>query len=273
MSQKWLMYHSSEVRFPYHIFIEEKPGEYLHLKTQDKWPGPGKNLFCKSMGIKSENELPKETPLEVNNIISLRRYGKKMTVILDRKIRKRCWFIFLKKKYKKKEGEYEQIFWITQSSIIKRRPGAYLPKRRKDDFEVIIDVSEKYPYSFGKARIKREKLAVGDYALFHNGKIVAIAERKTLDEFIHEISRMDVFKAKLQEMEIFLHKAVVFESAYEDFINPKRIKYYSASYIAELLADLIVQFSHVQFIFCNNRRSANEWVYRWFARIKSNLEK
>jgi len=64
---------------------------------------------------------------------------------------------------------------------------------------------------------------------------------------------------------------VVFESPYADFINPKKLTHYSAPFIAEILADLAVQFHDVQFIFCSNRKVANEWVYRWFQRIHQNI--
>lgn len=271
---RWLIYSNPGTHFPYQLFIEEKPGVFLSLKVQERWPGPGKKIFCKLEGTVNDDELPEGEPNEECNIFSQKRYGKKLTIILDRKIRKRCWFLFLKKEYKRKPGEYyDQTFWITQSSAVGERRGIYIPmSRKRDDFEVFIDVSERYPYRFGKAKVKRKKLPVGDYALFYNGDIVAVAERKTLDNFLHEISTMEVFKTKLQEMSSFRYKAVVLESPYADFINPKKLSYYSAPYVAEILADLVVQFPDVQFIFFSNRKTANEWVYRWFQRINQNIQ-
>jgi len=270
---RWLLYADPGSRFPYRLFIEEKPGVFLSLKVQEKWPGPGKKIFCKLEGAVNSNELPQGEPIDESNIVSLKRYGKKLTIILDRKTKKRCWFLFLKKEYKRKPGEhYDQTFWITQASATGERRGAYLPQSRKrDDFEVFIDVSERYSYRFGKAKVERKKLPVGDYALFCNGNIVAVAERKTMDNFLHEISTMEVFKVKLQEMSSFRYKAVVLESPYADFINPKKLSYYSAPYVAEILADLVVQFPEVQFIFFSNRKTANEWLYRWFQRINQTI--
>jgi len=270
---RWLLYADPGSRFPYRLFIEEKPGVFLSLRVQEKWPGPGKKIFCKLEGVVNSDELPEGKPIDESNIISLKRYGKKLTIILDRKVKKRCWFLFLKKEYKRKLGEYyDQTFWITQASAIGERRGVYLPQSRKrDDFEVFIDVGERYPYRFGKAKVERRKLPVGDYALSYNGEIAAVAERKTLDNFLHEISTMEVFKAKLQEMSSFRYKAVVLESPYADFINPKKLSYYSAPYVAEILADLAVLFPDVQFIFFSNRKTANEWVYRWFQRINQKL--
>jgi ERCC4-type nuclease len=213
--------------------------------------------------------LPIEEPIEKCNIIKQRRYGKRLIIILDRKIKKRCWFVFLKKEYKKKPGEfYYQVFGITQSSDSIRRPGAYVPKVREGNFcEIIIDKRERYPYKFGYANTKKENLPVGDYALVKDGKIVAIAERKTLDDFLGRVSVYDTFKATLSELSIYKYKALVFESPYSDFLNPKKIKPYSANYIAEILSDIAVRFSEIQIVFCDNRKFAQEWLYRWFLRI------
>lgn len=91
-----------------------------------------------------------------------------------------------------------------------------------------------------------------------------------MDNLFHEIATYDVLKATLQEMSVFRYKAVVFESPYGDFINPKKSHFYKSSYVADILADLIFSFPDIQFIFCENRKLANEWIYRWFRRI--NLE-
>ncbi|MGC8900817.1 MAG: hypothetical protein ACP5OF_05100 [bacterium] len=39
-------------------------------------------------------------------VVSLNRYGKRLAVVLDRAINKRCDFLFLTKRYKTQEGEY-----------------------------------------------------------------------------------------------------------------------------------------------------------------------
>lgn len=210
MGLRWLIYPGIEKRYPYRLFIEERGNEFLVLSVQERWPGPGKNIFCKMDGI--VNELPEGKPLEECGIVSKVRYGKRLSIVLDRKLRKRCWFIFLKKEYKKKPGEYyDQVFWITQSSAVAERRGAYIPMgKKRDDFEVIIDTGERYPYRFGKAKTEKRKLPVGDYALSYNGELIAIAERKTRDNFLHEIATFDLLKSKLQEMTSFRYKALVF---------------------------------------------------------------
>jgi len=270
---KWLLFQSGSDKFPYRLFIEEKPGKFLSLLVQDKWPGPNKKIFCLSEGTIKESELPSGELVEKSEILSCLRDERKLSIILNRPVKKRCWFIFRKKEYKKKPGEfYEQIFWITQSSAVSERRGAYLYKSpKKGGFKVIIDINEKYPYKFPHARIERKKLPVGDYALVYDDELIAIAERKTKDNFIHEISFFDVLKLRLQELNLYPYKAVVFESSYSHFLTPKKFLPYSPSYLVQLLADLIIEFPQIQFIFCGSRKGANEWIYRWFERLHQNI--
>lgn len=272
ISQRWLLYEQKDIKqFPYRLYIEENPNDFLILDVQDRWPGPNKKIFCHLQGRCKKEELPLTEPIEDIEINKIQRFEKKLSVVLSRKTKKRCWFIFLTKEYKTKPGEfYNQIFWITQSSAKIRRPGAYIPRVREGiAYEIIIDKRERYPYKFGYAPIRRENLPVGDYALMKQGKIIAVAERKTLDNIKHEIGTYDVLKASLQELSTYPYKAVVLESPYADFINPLKTKPYRATYFAEIISDLFVNFPEVQFVFCDNRKIAQEWVYRWFMRINN----
>ncbi|MFN3966338.1 MAG: ERCC4 domain-containing protein [Endomicrobiia bacterium] len=257
-------------KFPYRLYIEEEMNKFLQLRVQDRWPGPGKKIFCLPEGYCSIDNLKEIKPIESCGIVSVKRSGKKLNIILDRKKNKRCWFVFLKKEYKTKPGEfYEQVFWVTQSSAKIRRPGAYIPQgSKKEPIFIVSDKREKYAYRFPKAEVIKENLPVGDYGLKIDGKLIAIAERKTIDNLLHEIATYDVLKLQLQELNSFEYKAVVFEAPYSDFINPKKLKAYNASYISEIIADLFVSFPEIQFVFCDNRKIAAEWIYRWFTRIQ-----
>lgn len=266
---RWLLYKTNEEKFPYKIYLEEKPNEFLILKVQARWPGPGKKIFCISEGYLHQEKIEDTEPVEECNIILFKRFGKKLNLILDRKTKRRCWFIFLKKEYKTRPGDYyEQIFWITQSAMKMRGAGAYIPQGgKKEQMEIIIDQRERYPYKFANALTKRENLPVGDYALIKDKKIIAVAEKKTMDNFLHEIRGYDIFKSSLEELKQYKYKAVIFDSPYSDFINPKKNLFYRPSYIADILADLSINFPDLQFTFFENRKLANEWLYRWFKRI------
>ncbi len=268
---RWLLYQQSDEKFPYQLYIEVEPDNFLCLNVQDRWPGPGKKIYCQPLGLCNTVNLPAQEPLEECNIITARRYGKRLIIVLDRKTKKRCWFVFIKREYKTRPGEfYEQVFWITQSSEAIRRSGAYVPKVKEGaEIEIIIDKREHYPYKFGYLQTKRENLPVGDYALIKDGRIVAVAERKSLHNFLSQIGTYDSFKAMLTELNTYPYKALVLESPYSDFLNPRKIKPYRASYIAEILSDLVVRFPQIQVVFCDNRKFAQEWLLRWFLRINA----
>ena len=264
---KWRIYKNDDGSFPFWLFIEQESGKFLFLKAREKWPGPGKNIFCKFEGIVSSKKLPKTESADECEIVSVRRWGRRVVVVLNRARNKRCWFIFVQKEYKKHPGTfYTQVFWITQSSSKAQRRGAYIPRTKVEGYTILIDSRERYAYSFGNVKTEKTHLRVGDYALQYNGKILAIVERKTKDNILHELSHLDVLRANLQELNQHQHKAAVFESSYADFVSPKN-KFYTGAFVARILADLSAQFPHIQFVFFKGRKSANQWVYYYFAQI------
>ena len=268
---RWILYENSDEDkkyFPFILMLEKESGNFIFLKTQEKWPTSGKKVFCKYKGEIKEENLPQMKIIETLFIKNMRQYGKKLTVILDRKVKKRCWFIFIEKEYKKKEGKYYQVFWDTQVSAVSERPGTYISTGGKNIvFDVVIDINERYPYKFANANVKREKLDVGDYALKIDEKIMAIVERKTFEDFKHQLEKMDVLKSQLVEMNNYKYKAIIFECPYADFLNNEKLRYYPGYFVGEVIAQLMVEFSNVQFVFLSNRKVANEWVFRWFKRI------
>lgn len=94
----------------------------------------------------------------------LKRQGKRVEIILDRPSKKRCDFLFLKKR--KASGEpYEQIFFRTQTGLSSHRSRGRLLLYGGGTLSVVVDSAERYPWKFSKADSRRDKLPVGDYAL------------------------------------------------------------------------------------------------------------
>ena len=269
--RRWFVFanDSEDQKFPYILGIEETAGQFLCLAAQDRWPATNKNIFCKRLGYFTEQDLEQFTVVDSSNIKSLMHYGKKLEIILDRKVRKRCWFITIEKEYKTRPGEYyEQIFWITQSSARARGRGAYIPQGGKNEsFDIVIDTRERYPWKFPKCNAVKGNLAVGDYGLKCDDQFIAIVERKTRENILHDIQSFESLRASLHELKTIPYRAVVLECSYADLINPKKNPYFSPSYIADVLAELYVLFPDIQIVFCDNRKMANEWAYRWFKRI------
>lgn len=94
----------NDEKFPFRLTIRDEERTILALRVQDKWPGQKGNIFClREEG--REFEAPVEE-VERVPVKSIKRFGKRLSIVLDRAKNKRCDFLFLKKKYKKKEGEY-----------------------------------------------------------------------------------------------------------------------------------------------------------------------
>jgi hypothetical protein len=267
---RWLVYDRPGRRLPYRLFIEHEPGAFLCYDVPDKWPGPGKSIFC--VNRTEATELPAEAePTDSAGIVALKPYGRRLTVVLDRPNRKRCWFITLERRYKNDPARtYQQTFWITQSSASARRGGAYLSRTGKtEDLPIVRDSRERYGYRFPRHSVATEALPVGDYALKdESGAIVAVVERKTRDHFLQDIATFEVMRVRLLEMTArYRNAALVIEASYADLVNPKKSRFYSAGLVAELLAELHTGFPGLQVAYCTNRKCAAEWVERYFTRL------
>lgn len=207
----WRIETTSDKKFPYRITIIENNKVILNLFAQDKWPGTKGNIFCLQS---RENINPDDFQIiEEVPIVSLRRFGKKLSVVLDRSLKKRCEFLFLEKKYKNKEGTYEQIFFRTQMAIKQHRSKSSLNLRANvEELNLIIDSSERYAWKFTGHQTQTQKLNAGDYALLLNDEIVAVVERKTFDNMLSDAGQIQLLHQQLTELSLYPHVALVIEA-------------------------------------------------------------
>lgn len=263
----WILESVNNPKFPYRLTIKQGENLLLALRVQDKWPGQKGNIFC----IREEN-WDWETPIEEIErvpVLSLKRFGKRLSVILDRPINKRCDFLFLTKKYKTREGEYEQIFWRTQKALRDRRPRVKLTTYHTGRLNVLIDTNEKYAWRFPESSVEKVKLPVGDYALKDDKGILAIVERKTFDNLLAEFGKMPLFHQQLAELSAYRYPALIIEANYSDFLNPNKMKFYNPLFAAKAIAELQALHPKLAIVFAGNRKLANEWAYRFFSAINA----
>jgi len=64
---------------------------------------------------------------------------------------------------------------------------------------VCIHSNEKYPCRFPGAITERGAIAAGDYALMDRGSMLAVVERKTLDNLLADFGMMPVLHQRLAE--------------------------------------------------------------------------
>jgi len=260
----WILSVTGNPRFPYRIEIRHRRRREVVLWAQDRWPGGGKQIFCIREGE------PDGTPqdfeeLERVRIVHLDWTGKQLSIILDRPNRKRCNFLFLTRRYRNKPGSYEQIFFRTQQGMQQHRSGARVELGGHGAYRVVIDSAERYPWTFGGVPTERRQLAAGDYACEIDHELVAVAERKTFENLMGDIGRMQVLHAKLADLERTPHAALVIEAEYRDFLDPKKLDgYYSPAHLARVLGELHVIHPGIQIIYAGSRKSAEQWCRGWF---------
>ncbi|TYC03096.1 MAG: hypothetical protein FXF54_01195 [Kosmotoga sp.] len=262
----WILESTDSNKFPYRLSIRKGEKTLLSLFVQDRWPGAGKHVFC----LRDEENIAEEfEEIEKVPIISAKRYGKRLSIVLDRSVNKRCDFLFLKKKYKNREGEYEQIFWRTQQGIKERKPRVKLTARGSEHLHILIDKNEKYPWKFTNCSVERTQLKAGDYALLSNEGIIAIVERKNFHNMIADFGTLHLLHMKLGELEEYKHSAMVVEAHYDDFLKPNKLRVYTPSYLSKVWAEIFAYHPNFQIIFAGNRKMGKEWTLRFFHAVSS----
>lgn len=263
----WVLEATGHSKFPYRIRIIKGDENLLCLLVQDRWPGTRGHIFC--LREDPRGNLYPAREVERVPVVSLKRYGKRLAITLDRAVNKRCEFLFLKKHYKQKEGEYEQIFWRTRSNLIQRKMKARLTTSGSFELHIVIDKSERYPWNFPGCLVARKPLPVGDYALVTPDGIRALVERKTFENLLAEFGRLPLLHQALGELEAYKYSALVIEANYADFLDPKKLRFYSPSFASRVLAEIQALHPDLIVVFAGSRKLAQEWVLRFFSAVTS----
>lgn len=264
----WVLESCQSSRFPYRLQVFRGEKLWFTLRVQDRWPAANRNIFC----LREDEPPDTDDPLdEVERvpITAIQARGPRVSLILDRPRYKRCDFLFLVKNYKNRPGKnYEQIYWMTQGGMTQRRSGARLVStRNRHDFVVRIASDERYPWRFPGTSTERGRLPIGDYALVDGDDLLAVVERKTLQNLLAEFGVMPTLYQRLIELASHEHHAFVVEAPYEDFLDPKKVRPYSASFCAAAIAQLYAAHPRLRVVFCSNRKTANEWTRNYFAAV------
>lgn len=263
----WVLERVGGGRFPYLLTIRRGDEELLALRTQDRWPGGNGNAFCLRQRDPSARPEPAEE-LERVPVVSLHRFGKRLSVVLDRPTRKRCELLFLTKHYLNGDGEYEQIFWQTQKGLRERRPRArFVAGRGLHGLHVAVASDERYPWTFPGCHSERLGLAVGDYALLERGDPVAVVERKTFANLLRDLSDLRILHHQLAQLAAHPSPALVVEADYADFLKPDRIQPLNVPYTTRALAEISALHPSLQVVYAGNRKLAMEWTRAFFAAV------
>lgn len=233
----------------------------VFLKTRESWPRANRS-YCHPL-----DDWPEDAEIVERVSVSLcRRRGSAIDLVLDRRVNSRSQFVFATSKGR------EIILWQTAKVTRKARPGARVPKRRASglkDLSITVDTRERYPYRFANRSVITERgaLAVGDYAVKSGDVVIASVERKTLENLT-----ADLISGKLTftmaELSTLPAAAIVVEDRYTALFKVERVE---PGWLSELVARMQVRFPNVPIVFCDNRKFAEEWTYRFLGAALAEL--
>lgn len=260
----WVLYGTGHERFPYRLRVIKNKEILLDLMAQDRWPGTKGNIFCMQSDGRMEEG---QEEIERVPIINFSAYGKRISLTLDRANRKRCSFLFLTKKYKNKEGEYEQIFWQTQQGLSSRKSKYKLAYSRGTGITVFVDSAERYAWKFPGTETVKEKLPIGDYAIKDDYGYLAVVERKTFSNLMGEFGNLKKFHQHLLELDSCKNSALLVEASYLDFLDKNKIRPYTGSFGAKAIAEIQALHPALPLVFCGSRKAAIAWTFHYFQTI------
>ncbi len=160
----------------------------------------------------------------------------------------------------------EVVFWQSPRTAKQSRPGVRTPTARAagmDNLDIIVDSHERYPYDFaGKpVTVTRRALPCGDYGLVVGDKLIAAVERKSMSDLTGSLLGGKL-KYQLAELASLPRSAVVVEDRYSEIYT---LTHARPSVVADALAEMQVMVPSVPIVFCQTRKLAQEYTYRYLA--------
>ncbi len=232
-------------------------GEHgIILKSKETWPRTAK-VYCHRV-----DEWP--AGVEVIERVAVRsceRRGAAIDLVLDRGRENRSQLVMTRIR-----GGRQAIFWQTARTAKQARPAVAVPSARASgirELEIVVDSHERYPYGFSDQQVttSRAGLAAGDYGVVCDGRVVAAVERKSLPDLVSSLTTGKL-RYQLAELASVPRAAVVVEDRYSSVFRLDRVR---PAVVLEGLAECQVRWPQVPIHFCETRKLAQEWTYRFLA--------
>jgi hypothetical protein len=232
-------------------------GEGLVFATKGTWPRTSA-LDCHPVPVEAWPEAP-----EVVERITLQactRRGAAIDIVAVRSREQRSQIVFTLARGR------EMVFWQSPRTRKQARPHVRLPTARAakiEELEIVVDAHEQYAYHFSSQQVRTVKRALpcGDYAVSFGGRVVASVERKSLTDLVSSLISGRL-RFALGELATLPRAAVVVEDRYAGVYSLDRVR---PSVVADGLAELQVRWPSIPIVFCENRKLAEEWTYRYLA--------
>ncbi len=230
------------------------PDRAIVLKARETWPRTAK-VYCHRV-----EEWPEDAEVIVRvPVRSCVRRGAAIDLVLDRARESRSQFVITTLR-----GGRQAVFWQTSRTAKQARPRTTTSTARAfgvADLEIVVDSQERYAWGFSaqQATTRRARLPCGDYGLVDDGRLLAVVERKSVGDLVTSLTTGKL-KYQLTELAACPRAAVVVEERYSRALQHEIVR---ASVIADGLAECQVAFPNVPIMFCENRKLAQEWAYRF----------
>lgn len=232
-------------------------GAGLVFRTKGTWPRTAA-LYCHPVPgdeWPAEPEIVERVPLRACS-----RRGAAIDVVADRAREHRSQIVFTNARGR------EMVFWQSPRTRKQARPDVRLPGARAAgmaELEILVDSHEKYPYAFTGQQVRtvRRALPCGDYAVAAGGALVASVERKSVDDLVSSVSSGRL-RFALGELAALPRAAVVVEDRYSAVFAQEWMR---PAAVADALAELQVRWPSIPIVFCDNRKLAEQWTYRYLA--------
>jgi hypothetical protein len=230
------------------------------LKAKDTWPRTNK-VYCHPA-----DSWPSPDEVDIVERVAVRscvRRGVAVDLILDRGRENRSQFVFTTARGR------EMVFWQSARTSKQARPGVRVPTARVSgqELEVVVDTRERYAWKFAEqqATTVKRAIAVGDYAVEADGRMVAVVERKSVDDLVSTIVGGKLWML-LAELSAFVSEpgrvaAIVVEDRFSAIFKLRHVRPAS---IATQLAEAAVRYPSVPIVFAETRQLAQEWTFRFF---------
>lgn len=227
------------------------------VKTSDTWPRT-KALYCHPMSITewpSDAAIVEELPL-----LACTRRGAAIDIVVDRSRDKRSQLVFTTARGR------DMIFWQSSRTQRQARPKGSIPRARArslTDVPITIDTREHYPYRFANRSVVTERAALtcGDYGVFVDNALVAAVERKTFEDLIASLNS-NRLRYAIGQLAALPRAAIVVEARYSAIFTST---YMRPSLILDAIADYAIRWPEVPVVFCETRKLAEEWTYRYLS--------
>ena len=231
--------------------------EGLVFATRDTWPRTS-GVYCHPLATSDWPEHP-----DIVERIPLRtctRRGAAIDVVAARARESRSQIVFTRARGR------DVVFWQSPRTRRQARPDVRVPTARAAgvvELEIVVDAHERYAYRFTGQQVRTVKRALpcGDYAVDLDGRTVAAVERKSLADLVSSVTNGRL-RFALAELAALPRAAVVVEDRYSQIFSLAHVR---PAVVADGLAELQVRYPSVPIVYCETRKLAEEWTYRYLA--------